>query len=228
MNKQNQTMSIQLRKVIKTYPDPDTGGSVPVLDVDELTIDQGAHIAIEGPSGSGKTTLLHILSGLILPDSGSVKILDTEIQQLGEAHRDRFRGKHIGYIFQSFNLLEGFTALENVMLGMMFGTGKTDRSRAARLLDTVGLANRLGYRPSQLSTGQQQRVCIARALANNPEIILADEPTGNLDPAASADVLNLLDEVTTGKTLVLVSHEHDVLMRYSSRISSLTFKTAEA
>lgn len=220
-------MSIRLENVIKTYSDPESSGRVPVLDIQRLTIDTGDHTAIEGPSGSGKTTLLHLLSGLILPDSGSVTVLGTQIQKLGEAQRDRFRGEHIGYIFQSFNLIHGFTALENVMLGMAFGTGKTDRSRARQLLETVGLKDRLGYRPTQLSTGQQQRVCIARALANNPKIILADEPTGNLDPASSAEVLALLDKVTKDKTLVLVSHEPEVLNRYSRRIDSITFKPVE-
>jgi ABC-type lipoprotein export system ATPase subunit len=217
-------MAVRLTNVVKTYPDPESGGRVTVLDIDELSVSEGSHIAIEGPSGSGKTTLLHLISGLILPDSGNVMVKGTAIHDLGESDRDRFRGNHIGYIFQNFNLLQGFTAVENVMLGMLFGRGKTSRNKAGRLLDIVGLHDRKGYRPSQLSTGQQQRVCIARALANEPAIILADEPTGNLDPVSSRAVLDLIDEVTRGKTLVLVSHEHEVLQRYTNRINSTSFK----
>jgi ABC-type lipoprotein export system ATPase subunit len=220
-------MSVTLKNVIKSYPDPVTGNRIPVLKIDDLVIEEGAHVAVQGASGSGKTTLLHMISGLTEPDSGKISVLGTTINELGEAERDRFRGRHIGYIFQAFNLLEGFTAIENVLLGMTFGSARADRPRARQLLETVGLGDRLNYRPHQLSTGQQQRVCIARALANNPEIILADEPTGNLDPGSSADVLALLDEVTRGKTLILVSHENEVLDRYSRRVDSRMFLPAE-
>ncbi len=206
--------AINIRDLIKTYADPQSGTLVEILNIAELPIKKGDHIALKGTSGSGKTTLLHCISGMLLPDSGSVEVLSTEITRLSEPARDRFRANHIGYIFQSFNLLEGFSALENVLLGMQFADKKHPRSRAEDLLERTGLSNRLHNRPGQLSVGQQQRVCIARALANDPEIILADEPTGSLDPRTSAEVLRLIREVSDGKTLVVVTHEEHVLNQF--------------
>lgn len=174
------------------------------------------HLAIRGVSGSGKTTFLHCISGMISADSGEINVLGTNLSALTESKRDRFRANHIGYIFQSFNLLDGFTALENVMLGMQFSDKGADRERAELLLEKAGLKDRMFNRPSQLSVGQQQRVCIARALANNPEILLADEPTGSLDPKTSAAVLNLIRTVAEDKTLILVSHEPEVLQQFDS------------
>ncbi|MCC5933056.1 MAG: ABC transporter ATP-binding protein [Candidatus Cyclonatronum sp.] len=188
------------------------------MDIPSLKVEAGTHIALRGTSGSGKTTLLHCISGMTLPDSGEISILGRDITKLAESRRDRFRANHIGYIFQSFNLLDGFTALENVQLGMQFADKKIPPARAEDLLKRVGLGERLHNRPSQLSVGQQQRVCIARALANDPEIILADEPTGSLDPKTSAEVLALIKEITAGKTLILVSHETEVLAEFEINI----------
>lgn len=210
--------AIELTQLKKSYPDPSTGLKQPILDIAALTVEQGTHIALRGTSGSGKTTLLHCISGMALPDSGQIRVLGTDITRLSESERDRYRANHIGYIFQSFNLLEGFTALENVQLGMQFADKKIPASRAEELLNRVGLSGRLHNRPSQLSVGQQQRVCIARALANDPEIILADEPTGSLDPKTSAEVLALIKEVTAQKTLILVSHETEVLAQFETTL----------
>lgn len=210
--------AIQLKQLRKSFPDPSTGLRQPILDIPEFSVPEGQHIAVRGTSGSGKTTLLHCISGMTLPDSGVISVLGTDITRLSESQRDRYRANHIGYIFQSFNLLDGFTALENVQLGMQFADKKIPASRAKELLSRVGLSERLNNRPSQLSVGQQQRVCIARALANDPEIILADEPTGSLDPKTSAEVLALIKEVTQGKTLILVSHETEVLAQFETNL----------
>lgn len=217
---------VDIHNLKKSYPDPSGAGSVAVLDIQSLKLESGKHTAMRGTSGSGKTTLLHCISGMILPESGSITLLDTDITSLSEAARDRFRANHIGYIFQSFNLLDGFTALENVKLGMQFADKKLDTSRAAELLVKVGLKDRLHNKPSQLSVGQQQRVCIARALANDPEIILADEPTGSLDPKTSAEVLELIKEVANGKTLMLVSHEEQVLNQFEVQLDLETLNRA--
>jgi putative ABC transport system ATP-binding protein len=162
---------------------------------------------------------LHCIAGIIRPDSGSIVLNGTDITQLSERKRDRFRANHIGYVFQTFNLIQGFTAIENVMLGMLFSGKGVDRSKAEALLVQMGLKDRLNYKPSQLSVGQQQRVSIARAVANDPDVILADEPTGNLDPASSEEALALLKDVAKGKILLLVSHEKDVLSQFERLVS---------
>lgn len=213
---------ITLSSLTKGYSNPETGAYQPILEIDKLDIPEGTHMAVSGPSGTGKTTLLHLISGLIKPDSGSVSINGNSISALSESARDRFRADHIGYVFQSFNLLDGFTALENVQLGMMFSGKSASKARAQEVLNMVGLSNRLHYKPSQLSVGQQQRVCIARALVNNPDIILADEPTGNLDPATSADVLDLLFKAAEGKILLVVTHENDVISRFTKVLDILS------
>src|SRR5687768_8642974 len=153
----------------------------------------GAIVALRGESGSGKTTFLNLVAGILQPDSGSVRIDGREMAALAEAARDRLRAETIGYVFQTFNLLQGYTALENVELGMAFGRG-IDAGHARSLLERVGLAERLHYRPRQLSVGQQQRVALARALANRPRLVLADEPTGNLDPVRAKEAVDLLLE----------------------------------
>lgn len=167
---------------------------------------------MRGPSGSGKTTLLNIIAGILQPDSGTVSIAGTNTTNLPEAARDRHRARHLGYVFQTFNLLHGYSALENVLLGMMFGQG-SDAQVAQSLLERVGLGNRLKHRPSQLSVGQQQRVAVARALANRPQLVLADEPTGNLDRRHGHDALMLIRDVCRdqGAALLLVSHDPEVL-----------------
>ncbi|MEM8709439.1 MAG: ABC transporter ATP-binding protein [Planctomycetota bacterium] len=202
---------LQLDQIKKSYRSPD--GSVQmILDVASFGIDAASEIAIAGTSGSGKTTFLNIIAGLLTPDSGTVRFDEAEISRFGEAKRDAWRASNVGYVFQTFNLLGGYTALENVLLGMTFGPG-ADRSFAARLLERLGLGDRLGHRPSQLSIGQQQRVALARALANRPKLVLADEPTGNLDPRFALEALELLRGLCRdhGAALLCVSHDPRVL-----------------
>lgn len=220
-------MMIELKNIEKGYRNPETGTYESIIQIPDLRIDEKDHIAIAGPSGTGKTTLLHLLSGLISPDIGSIVIDGTDITSLSESGRDRFRADNIGYIFQSFNLLDGYTALENVMLGMTF-TGKgSDKAKAIETLKSLGLAERLHYKPSELSTGQQQRVCIARAIVNNPKIILADEPTGNLDPATTREILAILKENAKDKILIIVTHESEVLDQFEQHLDLLKFKPQE-
>jgi putative ABC transport system ATP-binding protein len=167
---------LSLRNVRKSYREAD-GNKLDVIQIGQFDVGAGEQTALVGASGSGKSTLLNLIAGILLPDAGAVKVNGTDITQLPEAQRDRFRAANIGYVFQSFNLLQGFTALENVLLGQMFGAGgKGDR--AAQLLKSVGLEHRLHHKPRALSVGEQQRVAIARALVNAPPLVLADEPTG--------------------------------------------------
>ena len=198
----------------KTYRAPD-GEVTPVLDIPALELRAGEQVALRGASGSGKTTLLHIIAGILTPDSGRVLIDGADITSMGEARRDALRAERIGYVFQTFILLQGYSALENVLLGMMFGRG-ADAKAAAALLERVGLGHRLSYRPRQLSVGQQQRVAVARALANHPRLVLADEPTGNLDSRHGAEALTLIRDVCReqGAALLLVSHDPAVLSQF--------------
>ncbi len=168
--------------------------------------------ALEGQSGSGKTTFLNLIAGILQADSGKIMLAGHDVTALSESARDRLRSENIGYVFQTFNLLQGYTALENVALGMMFGPG-ADYERARKLLERVGLGDRLNYRPRQMSVGQQQRVAVARALANKPKLVLADEPTGNLDHRNARESLKLIREACTenGAALLLVSHDREVL-----------------
>jgi putative ABC transport system ATP-binding protein len=173
--------------------------------------------ALSGQSGSGKTTLLNLIAGIIPADSGLLRVAGADLLTLGESARDRLRAATIGYIFQTFNLLQGFTALENVLLGMSFGPG-VDRPFAVALLQRVGLGDRLHHLPRQLSTGQQQRVAVARALANRPRLVLADEPTGNLDQENARAALQLIREGCreNGAALLLVSHDREVLAEFGT------------
>jgi putative ABC transport system ATP-binding protein len=207
-------MIIRVEDVRKTYRAPD-GSPHEVLRIGRLEIPDAAQWVITGRSGSGKTTFLNLIGGIVTPDAGRVRIGDTDVTSLSEARRDRFRARHLGYVFQTFNLLDGFDALENVLVAMLFGGG-VDRDRAARLLDRVGLSDRRHYRPAQLSVGQQQRVAIARALANDPQVILADEPTGNVDPATGETIISLLKEVCgeSGRTLIIVTHQPQVVSSF--------------
>ena len=202
-------MSILLEGVRKSYR------GRPVVAIDRLQIPAGAQWVITGSSGSGKTTLLNLIAGILTPDAGRVTVAGTDITALSEAARDRFRAEKVGVVFQTFNLLQGFSALENVLLGMLFA-GRTDRARAEALLERVGLKDRMGSPPAELSVGQQQRVAIARALANKPGLILADEPTGNLDPATGESIVQLLKDVCRegGETLVLVTHQPAVMKSF--------------
>ena len=175
----------------------------------------GAHIALWGPSGCGKSTMLNIISGLLRPDEGVVRVDGQEIQNLSEGQLDRFRGDRVGFIFQTFNLLAPFTALQNVILGMRFSDTLPPsqwKPRASELLERVGLAHRLVSKPNTLSVGEQQRVAIARALANKARLVVADEPTGSLDPKTSATVMELLLEMCREEqvTLLLVTHDSGI------------------
>jgi len=205
---------LQLTGLSKAYPLPG-GGEHRVVDVAQFTLEAGAQLALRGESGSGKTTFLHLIAGILAPDSGQVLLDGRDLAGLGEAGRDRVRAEKIGYIFQTFNLLQGHTVLENVELGMAFGRG-VDQVHATALLRRVGLGDRLGHFPRQLSTGQQQRVAVARALANHPKLVLADEPTGNLDRKNSREALALIREVCreNGAALLLVSHDEEVLGQF--------------
>ena len=205
---------LEISNLRKTFVGPD-GVRQSVVDVPQFSLAENAQVALAGESGSGKTTFLNLIAGILKPDSGSVRIAGEEMSALPEAARDRLRATKIGYIFQTFNLLQGYSVLEKVLLGMSFGPGE-DRARARALLKGVGLEHRLHHRPRQLSTGQQQRVAVARALANRPGLVLADEPTGNLDQANARESLKLIREACaeSGAALLLVSHDRDVLGRF--------------
>ena len=182
-----------------------------------LDIARGAHVAIVGESGSGKTTLMHLLGGLDRPTSGSVQVDGVDIGTASRSKLKRLRARRIGFVFQGFNLIASLDALENVMLPARYAGVAVDRARdrAQRLLADVGLADRMRHRPAQLSGGQQQRVAIARALVNDPALLLADEPTGELDRRTSETVLGLLEEIARkeGHTLVVVTHSEAVWKR---------------
>ncbi len=201
---------IELRGVSKTVPSG--AGSLTILHPLDLTIDAGRVVAITGPSGSGKSTLLGLLAGLDAPSSGSVILDGVDITALDEDSLARLRGTRIGFVFQFFHLLPSLTALENVLVPMEIAGVPQAGARAKTLLDEVGLSDRGHHYPSQLSGGEQQRVAIARALANNPPILLADEPTGNLDSATGHSVIELLLDVnrTRKTTLVLVTHDPEL------------------
>jgi putative ABC transport system ATP-binding protein len=200
-----------LENVKKAYREP-SGERLPILDVPHFAIEPGEQVVIRGRSGCGKTTLLSAIAGLTQIDAGSVQLRGVEITRLAEAGRDRFRARHIGFVFQTFNLLPGFSAIENVVLGMTFTGQKTDRGRAAELLGQVGLGHRLTHKPAALSVGEQQRVAVARALANQPSLLLADEPTANVDPGHQQQVVDLLREACRRENvaLLLVTHADEV------------------
>ncbi len=205
---------VRVSNLQKIYRTPE-GERLTVIDVLAFEIAAGQQIALRGSSGSGKTTFLHLLAGILKPDRGSIEIAGVDLATLTESGRDRIRAESIGYIFQTFNLLQGYTALENIRMAMMFGRG-VDDARARSLLERVGLTQRLNFRPRALSVGQQQRVAVARALANRPRVVLADEPTGNLDHRHAADALRLIRELCAelGAALLLVSHDRAVLDQF--------------
>jgi len=189
--------------------------TVAIKDV-SLAIPQGSFTCIIGPSGHGKSTLMHLIGGLDRPSDGKVYIGDQEISSIDNNELASLRGKRVGFVFQFFNLLHGLTAIENVEIAMMLAgvPEQQQRIRAEELLKVVGLTGKAGSKPGQLSGGQQQRVAIARALANDPDILLMDEPTGNLDSVAEAEVLDLLQELhRQGKTVVIVTHSDEVAKR---------------
>ena len=211
---------IQLRSVYKIYQVEET--RVEALRGVSLDVEKGAFVALMGPSGSGKSTLMNTLGCLDRPTSGSYLLDGKEIATLSHDARARLRNSRIGFVFQSFNLLARTSALENVELPLLYSrgvTGRQRRQRAVEMLDKVGLADRMDHHPGQLSGGQQQRVSIARALVNNPAILMADEPTGNLDSRTSKEVMALLGELnhTSGITIVLVTHDQDIA-RHADRV----------
>jgi ABC-type lipoprotein export system ATPase subunit len=210
---------LEVSELKKSFRAPD-GTTCAVIDVPRFALEERAQIALQGESGLGKTTLLHLIAGILKPDSGRIWLAGRELTALDEADRDRVRAMSLGYIFQTFNLLPAFTCLENVLLGMSFGPGP-DRSFARALLERVGLGGRLAHRPRQLSTGQQQRVAVARALANRPKLVLADEPTGNLDSANARDAMKLIRDTCaeSNAALLIVSHDRDVLAQFESVVA---------
>lgn len=198
----------------KSFVSPD-GERMMIVDVPSFQLAEGEQVAVRGASGSGKTTFLNLIAGILQADQGKIMVAGHEMTALSEGGRDRARARTIGYVFQNFNLLQGYTALENVMLGMLFGVG-VDARHARHLLERVGLSHRINYRPAQLSIGQQQRVAVARALANHPKLVLADEPTGNLDLRHAGEALALIREVCreNGAALLLVSHDPAILAMF--------------
>jgi putative ABC transport system ATP-binding protein len=221
---------LAIRSLQRSFVSPE-GGRKLIVRVPEFSLEAGSQVALRGDSGSGKTTFLHLIAGILAPDEGSILIEGQDMAALSESRRDRLRAQSLGYIFQTFNLLQGYTCLENVLLGMSFGPG-ADRARATALLERVGLSHRLHHYPRQLSTGQQQRVAIARAMANRPKLVLADEPTGNLDRKNAREALALIREscAENGAALLLVSHDAEVLGAFESSLdfSVLNRAVAEA
>jgi putative ABC transport system ATP-binding protein len=208
-------MGLVVKDLRKSYREP-SGRTLPILEIAEFSLQDGEQVALVGESGCGKTTLLNVVAGITVPDAGSVCLDGVELTRLPEAARDRFRAERIGYVFQTFNLLPAFTALENVLLGMSFSGKKADRRHAAELLDRVGLSRRFHHRPSQLSVGEQQRVAVARALANRPSLLLADEPTASVDRANQETILTLIRDACAENrvALLLVTHSPEVSARF--------------
>ena len=194
-----------------------------VLKGIDLDIQRGEYVALMGPSGSGKSTLMNLLGCLDTPTSGTYVLADRDVSRMAEHELAEVRNQEIGFVFQTFNLIPRQTALDNVALPLVYaGIGKEERlERAAEVLRSVGLGDRMHHQPNQLSGGQRQRVAIARALVNKPSLILADEPTGNLDSTTSDEILKLFDEIhAAGNTLVVVTHEEDVA-RHAKRVIRL-------
>ncbi len=213
---------IAMRDIRKVY----RSGSLEVEALSGVSLDVGVgeYVAIIGPSGSGKSTLMHILGCLDVASSGSYELAGEDVGDLDEDELAEIRNQRIGFVFQQFNLLTALTALRNVELPLVYaGVHREDRrARAVEALTRVGLSDRLDHRPGELSGGQQQRVAIARAIVTEPAMILADEPTGNLDSHSTADVLDLLDDLrAAGRTIVLITHEADVAARASRTVRVL-------
>lgn len=203
-------MAVTLDSVQLAFRGAD-GGKIPVLNVARLEVGDGERLCVVGPSGVGKTSLLHVIAGILVPDRGEVRHGDVDICTLTEAARDRFRARHIGYVFQTFNLLPALTSVENVAIALtLAGRSVADAARTAReLLTQMGLGHRLDAYPDTLSAGEQQRVAVARAVVKRPPVVLADEPTASLDDRAADAALGLLRDAVTesGSALVIVTHD---------------------
>lgn len=200
-------------------------GEIEIMALDGISfqIAEGEFVAIMGSSGSGKTTILNILGCLARPTSGEYFLDGQNVEELNDKDLARLRNKKIGFVFQNFNLLSRFTALENVELPLIYaGVGKKERAAlSVKVLEEVGLADRVGHLPDQLSGGEQQRVAIARALVNNSPVVLADEPTGNLDSRSGKEIMKLLDEINRkGNSVIMITHDREIA-RYSSRLIAL-------
>ncbi|WP_334073679.1 ABC transporter ATP-binding protein [Paenibacillus sp. A14] len=193
------------------------GKTIPILDISEWNVNQGEQIAITGPSGSGKSTLLHLISGIMKPDSGVITIGGERLSEMNEASRDTYRSAHIGYIMQDFYLIPSLTARENIQMALSGSRkGKSRQANIAEWLERVGLKDRGHHKPAQLSRGQQQRVAIVRALIHEPELVLADEPTGSLDWETADEIGNLLLELCDSQrqTLLVVTHDLNMAERF--------------
>jgi ABC-type lipoprotein export system ATPase subunit len=206
---------LELKNVRKSYREPN-GAVLPILAIPRFQVERGEQMVLVGPSGCGKTTLLQVIAGISRADSGEIWLDGVDLARLSEAGRDRYRAAKAGYIFQTFNLLPGFTALENVLLGMTFARGRRDVGRAKDLLERVGLSARASHKPAALSVGEQQRVAVARALANRPVVILADEPTANVDQANQQQIIDLIRRTCRDENvaLVLVTHTPEVATQF--------------
>ncbi len=211
---------VELKNVQKAYREPN-GERLPILDIEHFAVAPGDQVVIRGRSGCGKTTLLHAIAGLTPVDAGSIAINHVELTRLAEAGRDKFRARNIGYVFQTFNLLPAFTALENVMLGMTFTGRPKDRDRAVQLLEEVGLGHRIHHKPSAMSVGEQQRTAVARALVNHPLLLLADEPTANIDPGHQQQVVDMLRTVCVQENvaMLMVTHSPEVSSQFDNVIA---------
>jgi len=207
---------LEVTDLKKSYVDP-AGNRITIIDIPHFAMSEKEQVILRGESGGGKTTLLHLISGIVLSDSGSIRFDGLELTKFSETGRDKVRAAKMGYVFQTFNLLPAFTALENVKLGMTFARKKMNVERAKELMNRVGLSDRMHYLPSQLSVGQQQRVAVARALANQPRLLLADEPTANVDPANQDKIIDLIQEVCCedGVAILMVTHSNEISKRFN-------------